>query len=59
LQSLAVDNAFLYVLPETHLLAILNKSLCSKPVLLSNLEVFDKKTVSEYQFLVLVSVTIY
>jgi hypothetical protein len=46
-------------LPETHLLAILNKSLCSKPVLLSNLEVFDKKTVSEYQFLVLVSVTIY
>jgi hypothetical protein len=46
-------------LPETHFLAILNNSLCSKPVLLSNFEVFDREIVSEYQFLVLVSVTIY
>jgi hypothetical protein len=48
----------LYVLPETHFLAILNKSFCSKPTLYPDFEVSDRETVCEYQFFVLVSFTI-
>src|SRR5688500_11281970 len=48
LQSLAVDNALLYVLPETHFLAILNKSFCSKPTLYPGFEVSDRETVCEF-----------
>src|ERR671924_1535794 len=59
LQILAVDNAFLYVLPETHFLATLNNSRCSKPVLLSGLGVLENETSSEYQFLVLITIYTY